>query len=377
MPSRIVVFGATGYTGRLVAERLAGQGERPVLAGRSEERLHELSESLGGLEWVKADAMRQNSVFAAVRPGDVVVSTVGPFAKWGDAAVRAAIAAGAIYLDSTGEPAFIRRVFEEFSGPAQRNGAALMTAMGYDYVPGALAGALALRDAGPHAVRVDVGYFALGMGAASAGTRESMVGAMLSDGHAFREGRVKTVRPAERVRSFHVKGKDRAAISVGGAEHYGLPAVYGSLLEVNVYLGWFGALAKPLSAGTLAGSAALRVPGVRGALQAVGERLAALAPSPEAGTTGDSMSWVPAIAYDAGGNILSEVHVTGADGYDFTASFLAWAARRAARQGVAGAGALGPVGAFGLDALEEGCAAAGLTRLGEAAPSTVGLIDRP
>src|SRR5919197_718234 len=121
MPSRIVVFGATGYTGRLVAERLAGQGERPVLAARSAERLAELSARLGGLETVRADALRRNSVFAAVKPGDVVVSTVGPFAKVGDAAVRAAIAAGAIYLDSTGEPAFIRRGFEEFGGPAQRN----------------------------------------------------------------------------------------------------------------------------------------------------------------------------------------------------------------------------------------------------------------
>jgi short subunit dehydrogenase-like uncharacterized protein len=364
MASRIVVFGATGYTGRLVAERLAGQGERPVLAGRSEERLSELSERLGGLEWVKADAMRRNSVFAAVGPGDVVISTVGPFAKWGDAAVRAAIASGATYMDSTGEPAFIRRVFGEFSGPAERNGAALLTAMGYDFVPGALAGALALRDAGRQAVRVDVGYFSLGMGAggASAGTRESLVGATLDDGHAFRDGRVKLVRAAERVRTFHVKGKDRAAISVGGAEHFGLPAVYGSLLEVNVYLGWFGPLAKPLQVGSLAGSFALRVPGVRGALRSVGERLVSLAGAPEAGTTPDTLSWVPAIAYDAQGEVLAEVHVTGADAYDFTASFLAWAARRAARQGVAGAGALGPVAAFGLDALEEGCAAAGLRR---------------
>jgi short subunit dehydrogenase-like uncharacterized protein len=365
MPSRIVVFGATGYTGRLVAERLAGQGERPVLAGRSEERLAELAERLGGLEWVKADALRRNSVFAAVQPGDVVISTVGPFVKWGDAAVRAAIAAGATYMDSTGEPAFIRRVFEEFGGPAQRNGAALLPAMGYDFVPGALAGALALREAGPHAVRVDVGYFSLGMGAAgaSAGTRESLVGATLDDSHAFRDGRIRVVRPAERVRSFHVKGKERTAISVGGAEHFGLPAAYGSLMEVNVYLGWFGPLAKPLQATTLAGSVALRVPGVRGALQAVGERLVSLASGPEPGTTPDTLSWVPAIAYSASGEVLAEVHVTGADAYDFTASFLAWAARRAARHGVAGAGALGPVGAFGLDTLVEGCASAGLSRL--------------
>ena len=142
MTSRIVVFGATGYTGRLVAERLAAQGARPVLAGRDERRLGELAERLGGLETVKADAMRRNSVFAAVEPGDVLVSTVGPFAKWGDAAVRAAIAApGAVYLDSTGEPVFIRRVFEELGGrrPA-RAGSTLMTAMGFDFVPGRAGG---------------------------------------------------------------------------------------------------------------------------------------------------------------------------------------------------------------------------------------------
>src|SRR5829696_7594771 len=229
MNSRIVVFGSTGYTGRLVAERLAAQGARPVLAGRDERRLGELAERLGGLEAVRADATRRNSVFAAVGPGDVLVSTVGPFAKWGDAAVRAAIAApGAVYLDSTGEPVFIRRVFEELGGPAGRSSVTLMPAMGFDYVPGALAGALALRDAGPRAVRVDVGYFSLGIGAdgASAGTRESLVGATLNDNHAFREGAVRTVRPAERVRSFPVKGSERTAISVGGAEHYTLPPVH-------------------------------------------------------------------------------------------------------------------------------------------------------
>src|SRR3712207_5714300 len=180
MPSRIVLFGATGYTGRLVAERLVAQGARPVLAGRSRERLDALADLLDAdLETVEADAMRQSSVFAAVGEGDVVISTVGPFARYGDAAVRAAISAGATYFDSTGEPQFIRRVFEEFGAPAARAGSALMTAMGYDWVPGALAGALALERAGERAVAVDVGYFALGAdprAAMSEGTRESLVG---------------------------------------------------------------------------------------------------------------------------------------------------------------------------------------------------------
>jgi short subunit dehydrogenase-like uncharacterized protein len=369
MPSRIVVFGATGYTGRLTAERLVARGERPVLAGRSEERLRELSGRLGGLEWAKADALRQNSVFQLVRKGDVLVSTVGPFAKWGDPAVRAAIAAGATYLDSTGEPVFIRRVFEEMGPAAAGSGAALMPAMGFDYVPGALAGALALREAGDEAVRVDVGYYSLGAGAdsASAGTRESLVGVALEDNHAFRDGALRRVRAAERVRTFTRDGSERAAISVGGAEHFGLPAAYPSLREVNVYIGWFGPLARPLQASAMVGSYALRLPGVRAALKAAGERLIGLAGAPDAGTTPGTRSWIPAIAYDAADRPLAEVHLAGVDGYAFTASFLAWAASRAASAGVAGTGALGPVEAFGLDALERGCAEAGIERVPEPA----------
>src|ERR687894_2940824 len=149
MASRIVVFGATGYTGRLIAERLVAQGVRPVLAARSEARVSALAESLGGLEWVRADVMRKNTIFGLVGgPDDVLVSTVGPFDKWGEPAVRAAVAAGCTYLDSTGEPRFIRRVFEEFGPPASRSGARLLTSMGYDFAPGALAGALALEEAG-------------------------------------------------------------------------------------------------------------------------------------------------------------------------------------------------------------------------------------
>jgi len=366
MTGRIVVFGATGYTGRLVAERLAGAGERPVLAGRSQEKLDALAADLGGLETARADVMRSNSVSALVEEGDVMVSTVGPFAKWGEPAVRAAISRRAAYLDSTGEAVFIRRVFEHHGPAAARAGVPLMTAMGYDFVPGALAGALALEQAGNAAVRVDVGYYALGMNAqsGSAGTRASLVGATLNDAHAFRGGELRTVRTAERVRSFTVKGKQRAAVSIGGAEHFGLPVSYPHLLEVNVYLGWFGALARPMQAGSLVGSVATKVPGVRDALEFAGTRLAALAEGPEPGTTGGGQSWIAAQAYDAGGEAIAEVHLAGANWYAFTADFMAWAARAAAAGRVKGSGALGPVEAFGLAELERGCAAAGLSRTG-------------
>ena len=81
----------------------------------------------------------------------MLVSTAGPFLKFGRPVVAAAVDAGVVYLDSTGEPPFIRQVFEEFGPRAQRTGAVLLTAFGYDFVPGNLAGALALQAAGPGA----------------------------------------------------------------------------------------------------------------------------------------------------------------------------------------------------------------------------------
>jgi hypothetical protein len=189
----------------------------------------------------------------------------------------------------------------------------------------------------------------------SSGTRESVVGVTLGDGHAFRDGRLITVRPAERVRSFQVAGKSRDAVSVGGSEHFVLPAWHTALREVNVYLGWFGPLARPLQAGSFAGSWVRRVPGVRPAMRIVGERALGLV----GGEPGGTRSWIAAEALDADGRTLSAVNLAGADGYDFTASFVAWAAQR----DVSGVGALGPVQAYGLEAFEEGARQAGLQRL--------------
>ena len=78
----------------------------------------------------------------------MLVSTVGPFTRYGAAALDAAVGAGAHYIDSTGEPPFIRRVFEEWGPRATSARCGLVTAFGYDYVPGNLAGALALEQAG-------------------------------------------------------------------------------------------------------------------------------------------------------------------------------------------------------------------------------------
>src|SRR3954468_15684391 len=200
MSGRIVLFGATGYTGELTARALVDRGARPVLAARSAERLETLAADLGGLETRVADVAAPQTLAALVERGDVLVSTVGPFARLGEPAVAAAVAAGAHYLDSTGAGAFVRAVFEHHGPAAQAAGCGLLTAFGYDWVPGNLAAALALREAGETATRVDVGYFVsgrAGAGAVSGGTRATLVENMLAPAFAFRGARLVT-EPAAR-----------------------------------------------------------------------------------------------------------------------------------------------------------------------------------
>ena len=359
---RIILFGATGYTGRLTADALVARGERPVLAGRSRERLEEMAAGLGGgLETAVADVADPPSVRALLEPGDVMLSTVGPFARFGDPVAEAAIDAGAHYLDSTGEPAFIRRVFEHFDPRAERAGIGMLTAFGWDWVPGNLAGALALREAGDRATRVDVGYYSVGnfFAGMSGGTRASMAGALIEPAFAWRDG-IHTERPARRVRAFDVDGKQRQGISVGSSEHFALPRLHPQLREVNVYLGWFGPASRAMQGLAAFNAAAVRLPGVKPALERLTSRFEGSTGGPDADKRAQSGSAHVAIAYDDAGTELATVHLRGGNGYEFTGRILAWGAATAAAGDIAGEGALGPAEAFGLDALAEGNAEAGM-----------------
>jgi short subunit dehydrogenase-like uncharacterized protein len=364
MTGRIVLFGATGYTGDLTARALAGIGERPVLAARDGARVRRLAEELGGLDWEVADVGRPESVRALVGEGDVLISTVGPFWRWGAPAVEAAVAAGAAaYLDSTGETPFIRRVFEEWGPRAERADVALLTAMGYDWVPGNLAAGLALREAGEAATRVAVGYFMRGPVGMSGGTRASAAGVMLEGSYTFRDGRLVDERGGARVRTFLVGDRTRKALSAGSTEHFGLPQAFPGLREVDVYLGWFGGASDTLSRVSAATALVTKVPGVRGALNAAVSRVVkGSTGGPSEEERADTGSEIVAEASDASGRVLARVRLFGVNAYDFTAGMLAWGAHAAANGRLHGAGALGPIAAFGLDALEEGARSAGIER---------------
>jgi short subunit dehydrogenase-like uncharacterized protein len=363
---RIVLFGATGFTGELTALALVARGVRPLLVGRDAARVGALAARFD-LPSAVADATTPGAaaaIAALLERGDVLVSTVGPFARWGEPAVAAAIAAGAHYLDSTGEPPFIRSVFERHGMAAASAGSGLLTAMGYDYVPGNLAGALALREAGERAIRVDVAYFVGGdaAGQFSGGTRASAAGLIAEPAYAFRDGRLVTERAARRLRRF-VVGTERPAISIGASEQFALPRIHPGLREVGVWLGWFGLASRPLQLLSGATALAARLPSVRHAIASSAGRLVqGSTGGPDAETRARVRSRVLAVASDAAGVPLASVRVDGASPYDFTAAVLAWAAARAADGGVLGSGALGPVDGFGLDELERGVAEAGIAR---------------
>jgi short subunit dehydrogenase-like uncharacterized protein len=137
----IVLYGATGFVGRLTAQYLAGAGDsaRIALAGRSEERLGAVRESLGdkAKDWplLTADASRPETLTAMAARTRVVVTTVGPYARYGLPLVAACAEAGTDYADLTGEVPFIRESIDRYHKQAVDTGARIVHACGFDSIP--------------------------------------------------------------------------------------------------------------------------------------------------------------------------------------------------------------------------------------------------
>ena len=300
-----------------------------------------LAEELGGLEWAVADVARPDTVRALVERGDVLVSTVGPFARWGEPAVQAAIAAGAHYLDSTGEGSFIRAVFERFGPGAQAAGCGLLTAFGYDWVPGNLAGALALRDAGAAATRVEIGYFNPGAGAASmsGGTRASAAGVMLSRrlrlarraprrrAPGAPRARVRAVarQAARAISASALRALRPAARAPDAARRRRLPGLVRPARPSRCAR-CRPAMARPLTA------ARARATCLDGLVRALRQGLDRRPRRRGARDQPLADRWPRPTTPPA--RALADVRLEGVNGYDFTAGILAWGARdRGARAG--------------------------------------------
>jgi len=139
----IIVYGATGYTGRLVAEHLAqrygvGGEVKWAMAGRSAAKLAEVRDEIGAPKdtpLVVADASDAASVRAMVSRAKAIITTVGPYQLYGSDLVAACAEAGTDYLDLSGEPNWMRKMIDAHEATAKASGARILFSCGFDSIP--------------------------------------------------------------------------------------------------------------------------------------------------------------------------------------------------------------------------------------------------
>jgi short subunit dehydrogenase-like uncharacterized protein len=144
---KIAVYGASGYTGQLVAAELRRRDIDAVLSGRDAERLARVG--WPGSEVRPAKPDDPAALAEAFRDCDAVINCAGPFTSFCEAIVRAAIAAGCHYVDTSAEQVYVKSLFDTFSDDARQAGVAVVPATGYDILPGDFVAHLAGRRVEP------------------------------------------------------------------------------------------------------------------------------------------------------------------------------------------------------------------------------------
>jgi short subunit dehydrogenase-like uncharacterized protein len=145
----IAVYGATGFTGGLIAHELKRLGADFVIAGRDRGKLEALSTKLGGVAAAAVSLDDRAGLRAMLEGCSVVVACAGPFMLHGEPLVEAAVETGTHYLDTTGEQGFMKTVFDRHGERAAAKGVALVPGMGFDYAPGDMLAALTAEGMGP------------------------------------------------------------------------------------------------------------------------------------------------------------------------------------------------------------------------------------
>jgi short subunit dehydrogenase-like uncharacterized protein len=138
----VVVYGATGFTGRLVAEHMLavhglGKGTSWAIAGRSKAKLDALKAELNApdIPVIIADASNPASIEAMAKAAKVVITTVGPYQLYGEPLVKACAEAGTDYVDLCGEPAWMAAMIAKYDAAAKASGARIVFSCGFDSVP--------------------------------------------------------------------------------------------------------------------------------------------------------------------------------------------------------------------------------------------------
>ena len=337
----ILLFGATGYTGRLTAQALFRRGASFAIAGRSSERLEKLASETGGPEVRVAAVGDVDALTDALRDVKVLITCVGPFIDLGWTAVDAALRAGVNYIDSTGEATFVQKLIDSRSEAARRAGIAMAPAMGFDEVPADAAATLATEDM--HQADLVLTYALPSTG--SRGTVQSALGIIAGSGGWVENGRRREVRAGQEARWSPMPPPlgPKPAVAFPLSEgllaplHLDLRSLktYITTDPVRKQLMRFGIPLMKLASGTAAGKTAAR---------AVIDRLPE-GPNDQQRRAGRWTILAEASSPDGWRNVV----LSGSDVYGLTAEFLATGAMTMSEPGYEVTGVVSPVQAVGID----------------------------
>ncbi len=375
MPDRpydLVLLGATGFTGGLVAEHLARHGGdvRWAIAGRSREKLDGVARTLADLgadvDVLIADTADLVSLLDVAAQTRVLLSTVGPYARHGELVVQACVRERTDYADITGEPAFVDMVRDRYDADATRRGVRLVSCCGFDSVPhdlGVQYTVEQLAEAGAGDVPITIQGFVSAKGRASGGTWASALGAIggagLGDLLGGGSGGSRDRAPDSDRRVRGARGGVRRVPEIGG---YAVPmptidpqVVLRSARALDAYgpdfsYGHFLRVGSPLTLAVGGLGLGLVVPLAQlGATRGLLERLLPSGSGPDEEQREAGWFRVDFLARAGGTRLRTRVSGDGDPGYAETSKMAAEAALRVAREDHAeAAGAVTPAQALGV-----------------------------
>ncbi len=339
--SGITVFGATGYTGRLVVQELVRQGIQPAVAGRQADKLARLAEAHGNLEQIVADVNDPESLAAMAQRSRVIINCAGPFMDYGPPVVAAAVEQGAHYLDTTGEQPFMKEMLRH-DEQARERGVAVVSSQAFEVAVTDCAAAIAaegFRDIAAVEVFYNTVFHA------SQGTQRSVVRMLQRTGYVYKHGDWVAERPGRIVKRVDLPPPlgNQLALSIPSAEVMTIPR-HLKTRQVQTYF-----LLSPL----VARGAALALPWLQllartplGGLLYRGVGSGTSGPTEDI-RAGDEFQLVVEVRGVRNGRAARQrVLLTGRDPYGLTAVIIVAAARRMLDPSYDKRGVLPPAAAF-------------------------------
>ncbi len=269
----IVVYGATGFTGQLVAEYLAVNTDparvKWAIAGRNKEKLIQVKNllvaknpELSDLDLLIADTDQPESLETLAKSAKIVITTVGPYVLHGEPIVKACVEAGTHCLDLSGEPAYVNHVYKHYNFPAERSHSLIINSCGFDSVPADLGAFYTAQQLGTGDDKSVQCYLSAKAGF-SGGTLSSAMGVieglteddLLNPAHKFGQKQFENIHYQKQVRKWALPMPvvDTVIVSRSSRER---KDIFGERFSYAQYVG----LDKPYTAGiTLLGAGALLI----------------------------------------------------------------------------------------------------------------------